>query len=54
MNERDMTLQEVGILIDRKPTAVWRFLKGRTNPHERTIYKIKKLLGETGNGGEKR
>jgi hypothetical protein len=46
MNERDLTYQQVGTLIDRNYVVVWRFTHGLTIPHETTIYKIKKLLGE--------
>ena len=45
--ERDLTLQQVAIFLKISHSAVAKILNGRTsNPHNRTIYKIKKLIGE--------
>jgi len=46
MGERDLSVKEVAILINRSPLTVWKFLRGKTNPHDQTLYKIKKLIGE--------
>ena len=47
MGERDLTVEGIAILINRHPLTVWKFLRGKTKPHDRTLYKIKKLIGET-------
>jgi transcriptional regulator with XRE-family HTH domain len=45
--ERDLTLQQIAIYLKMSHSAVADILKGNTSkPHERTLYKIKKLLGE--------
>lgn len=45
-SERDLTIQDLSILIKRHPLTIWKFIHGKTKPHETTLYKIKKLLGE--------
>jgi len=45
--ERDYTLQQVGVFLKMSHSAVADILNGNTlNPHERTLYKIKKFMGE--------
>lgn len=46
MGERDLSMAKVAILLDRKPLTIWRFLRGKTSPHDQTLYKIRKLIGE--------
>ena len=45
MAERDLTIQEIATLIDRNPKTIWQFLHQKVKPHDRTFYKIKKLIG---------
>jgi transcriptional regulator with XRE-family HTH domain len=46
--ERDLTLKKTAILLDMSHTAVADIINGKIKkPHGRTLYKIKKLLGET-------
>jgi len=47
MAERDLTIQDVADRIKRNPRTVGQFLNGKVKPHDRTIYKIKKLLRRT-------
>ena len=45
--ERDLTLQQIAIFLKISHSAVADILNGKTvKPHDRTIYKIKKLIGE--------
>lgn len=45
--ERDLTLQQVAIFLKMSHSAIAYILNGNTSkPHERTLYKIKKLIGE--------
>jgi len=45
--ERDLTLQQVAIFLKISHTAVADIINGNTlKPHGRTLYKIKKLIGE--------
>ena len=45
--ERDLTLQQVAIFLKISHSAVADILNGKTSkPHERTLYKIRKLIGE--------
>jgi len=45
--ERDLTLQQIAIFLKMSHSAVADILNGNTlKPHERTLYKIKKLIGE--------
>ena len=46
MAERDLTIQDVAILINKQPKTVWQFLHQKVKPHDTTLYKIKKLIGE--------
>ena len=46
MGEHDLAVKNIAILIDRHPLTVWKFLRGKTVPHERTLYRIRKLIGE--------
>lgn len=46
MADRDLTIQDVADRIKRNPRTVWQFLNEKVKPHDRTVYKIKKLLGE--------
>ncbi len=45
MAEKDLTIHDVAVLIKKDPKTIWQFLHQRVNPHDRTIYKIKRLLG---------
>jgi transcriptional regulator with XRE-family HTH domain len=45
--EQDLTLQQTALSLKMSHSAVADILSGKTeNPHERTLYKIKKLIGE--------
>ena len=45
--ERDLTLQQVAIFLKMSHSAIAYILNGKTpKPHERTLYKIKKLIGD--------
>jgi|GEM_PF-1454736 len=45
--ERDLTLQQVAIFLKISHSAVADILNEKTEkPHDRTLYKIKKLIGE--------
>lgn len=45
--ERDYTLQQIGIFLKMSHSAVADILNGNTSkPHNRTLYKIKKFMGE--------
>ena len=45
--ERDLTLQQTALWLKISHTTVARIINGKvTKPHDRTIYKIKKLIGE--------
>ena len=45
--ERDLTLQQIAIYLKMSHSAVADILNGNTSkPHERTLYKIKKFMGE--------
>ncbi len=46
MAKKNLTIGEISVLIEKDPKTIWQFLHQRVNPHDRTIYKIKKLLGE--------
>ena len=46
MAEKDLTIQDVAILINKQPKTIWQFLHQKVKPHDRTLYKIKKLLGD--------
>jgi hypothetical protein len=44
----DFTLNQVGVLLKLSPAGIYKILSGKAkHPHPRTLYKIKKLLGET-------
>lgn len=44
MGEKDLSVREVAVLLDRHPLTIWKFLRGKTAPHAQTIYRIKKLV----------
>jgi len=46
MAERDLTIKEIATLVNRNPKTIWLFLHQKVKPHDRTLYKIKKLIGE--------
>jgi len=46
MGEHDLTVEKVAIILNRHPLTIWKFLRGKTNPHDQTLYKIRKLIGE--------
>jgi len=43
MGEHDLSIRAVAKLLDRHPLTIWKFLNGKTTPHDQTIYKIDKL-----------
>lgn len=45
MADKDLTIHDVAKLIEKDSKTVWQFLKGKVKSQDRTIYKIKKLLG---------
>ena len=43
--ERDYTLQQIGVFLKMSHSTVADILNGKTKkPHDRTLYKIKKLI----------
>jgi len=46
MAEKDLTIHDVSMLINKDPKTVWQFLRRKVKPNDRTIYKIKTLVGE--------
>jgi len=48
MGERDLSVEKVSILLNRHPLTIWKFINGKIKkPHRQTIYRIKKLIGES-------
>jgi len=45
MAEKNLTIADVAILIEKDPKTIWQFLHQTVNPHDRTTYRIKKLVG---------
>ena len=43
--ERDMTLHVASGFFTVSIACLWRFLNGDTKPHDRTLYKIRKMMG---------
>jgi len=48
MAVNNLTIRDVAIYINKDDKTVWQFLRQKVKPHDRTIYKIKKLLMEIG------
>jgi transcriptional regulator with XRE-family HTH domain len=46
MGEKDLTIEAVAKKLKRNPRTVWAILHGINVPHDRTLYRIKKLIGE--------
>ena len=46
MAEKHLTIEDVAGLIDRIPYTVWKFLHQKVKSHDKTICRIKKLIGE--------
>lgn len=46
LNERNMTLERAAILVNCSVGTLSLFLNEKTTPHERTLYRIRKLIGE--------
>ncbi len=44
MGEKDLSVREVAALLNRHPLTIWKFLRGKTAPHDQTLYQIKKLV----------
>lgn len=44
MGEEDLSVREVAALLNRHPLTIWKFLHAKTEPHDQTIYQIRKLL----------
>ena len=44
MGEKDLTVEAVARLVNRHPLTIWKFLRGKTAPHDQTIYRISKLV----------
>jgi len=45
--ERNLTLQKVALILDVSPGTLSLFKNGKTVPFDRTLYRIKKLIGES-------
>jgi len=45
MAKRDLTIKDVAHLIGRNPATVWAFLRNKVKTQDRTLYRIKKLVG---------
>ena len=48
MAEKDLTLADIGSLLDRCPSTIWSFLRGKTKPHFQTLYRIAHLIEKSG------
>lgn len=46
MAEKDLTIKDVAHLIGRNPATVWAFLREKVKSQDRTLYRIKKLVGK--------
>ncbi len=46
MGERDLSIEQVAKQLGRHPLTIWKFLHGKTSPHDRTIYRIRALVGK--------
>ena len=46
MAEKDLSIEDVAILIKKDTKTIWQFLHKKVKPHDRTIYSIKRLLGD--------
>lgn len=44
MGEKDLSVREVAILLNRHPLTIWKYLRGKTVPHDRTLYRIEMLV----------
>lgn len=44
MGEKDLSVSEVARLLGRNPLTIWKYLHGKTKPHDQTMYRIKKLI----------
>ncbi len=44
MGEYDFSVREVAAILDRHPLTIWKFLRGKTKPHDQTLYKIEALV----------
>ncbi len=44
MGEKDLSVREVAILLNRHPLTIWKFLRGKTEPHDQTLYRIEMLV----------
>jgi len=45
--EKNLTLEKAALILNVSPGTLSLFKNGKTKPFERTIYRIKKLIGET-------
>jgi len=45
MAEKDLTIHDVAKLIKKDYKTVWQFLREKVKSHDRTIYRIKNLIG---------
>lgn len=46
MYDRNMTLEVASTFFDCSIGALSNFLNGKTSPHERTLYRIRKRIGK--------
>ena len=46
MADYDLTIDDIARKINRNPRTIWLFLHQKVKPQDRTLYKIKRLLGE--------
>ncbi|MEN6311264.1 MAG: helix-turn-helix transcriptional regulator [Acidobacteriota bacterium] len=44
MGEKDLTVADVAKRLGRNPLTIWKFLRGKTKPHDQTMYRIKQLV----------
>jgi len=45
MAKENLTIVGISALIEKDPKTIWQFLHQKVTPHDRTIYRVKKLVG---------
>lgn len=45
--DKDLTIKDVAGLIEKDRTTVWQFLHKKVKPQDKTVYRIRKLVGDS-------